>query len=365
MCYALYIPLYYSVPFLTPNKEHEITLCNFLVSKLFSYLNTNMSVTEAIIEAKKEYVETSSGEQDIYLEHTEDHASETCQSTFETKPNLTHHQQLEHKDLKPFICHICNAAHQHKIQLTKHIKRAHTKSKPYKCNTCPLTFGLSWNLKNHKSFVHDKYRPFECHHCPRQTRTKHELTNHIKAVHEKVKDFACEKCGKCFVNKASLRNHCLLMHGNLIANIPCSACGKLFRTKRYEKEHFQNVHYKIRKFKCCLCDKKFQSGSLCRRHMKVHIKHNNSGNDAAQLPHKKGTHNMSNSSLKSAVKQEKSTLTQDNHGEIEQNENNSRQDETQESSSNDTSDNLLNFESNMDMLGDVLNEFDMIDKYTI
>ena len=94
------------VPFLTPNKEHEITLCNFLVSKLFSYLNTNMSVTEAIIEAKKEYVETSSGEQDIYLEHTEDHASETCQSTFETKPNLTHHQQLEHKDLKPFICHI-------------------------------------------------------------------------------------------------------------------------------------------------------------------------------------------------------------------------------------------------------------------
>ena len=30
----------YSVSFLTLNKEHEITLCNFLENKLFSYLNT-------------------------------------------------------------------------------------------------------------------------------------------------------------------------------------------------------------------------------------------------------------------------------------------------------------------------------------
>ena len=33
------LTIYYSVPFLTPNKEHEITLCNFLVNKLFSFLN--------------------------------------------------------------------------------------------------------------------------------------------------------------------------------------------------------------------------------------------------------------------------------------------------------------------------------------
>ena len=34
--YIPYIPLYYSVPFLTPNKEHEITLCNFSVNKWYA-----------------------------------------------------------------------------------------------------------------------------------------------------------------------------------------------------------------------------------------------------------------------------------------------------------------------------------------
>ena len=342
--------------------QHILLKCSFL----FKGEAANMSETKATIEAKRETIESSAGEQavydqcgsdlkkHIYLEHSEDQGTSENQSTFKTEPDWTQQQQLEQEEQKPLICEICNFSHQFEYQLMKHLQTVHETMKPYKCDICPLAFGQRWKLAKHKLYVHDKYRPFECHLCERGAASKHDLNNHIKLVHEKVKDFSCEKCGKCVGTKGSLRKHCFLMHSNLIAHIPCTECGKLFRTRRNEREHFQIVHSNIRNFKCEFCEMKFQNGSICKQHMKrrhknVHIKQNTIGKDAARSKREMNKQRAQNNRSLSPTSGVKSTFKWENKVKTEHD----------KVSSHDNLKNLLNFESNMDVLGDVLNEFNM------
>ena len=328
-----------------------------------------MSATEENIQAKMETAETCAGEQmvyescgpdlktQMYPEHVEDHTYETSQSTSKTEPDLTNHQQLEHRKQKPFVCQICNSAHQFEFQLTKHIKTIHEKSKPYKCDICHWTFGLQCKLAKHKLYVHDKYKPFECHLCQRRTSSKSDLVNHIRKVHEKVKDFPCEKCGKYVSTKSSLRKHHLLMHENLIADIPCTECGKLFRTKINQILHIQRVHLQIKNFQCEFCETKFNTRKECRlhmqrRHINVHIRQNKRDKIGAKSMHKKQTQKSCkrSSSQRSSLNQEKSTFKHEEKVETQQNET---------VSLNYTLDNLLYSDTELDEVEELLKEYDM------
>ena len=302
----------------------------------------------------------------IYHEHVNEHVCDTCQTSFKTKRDLTHHQKFVHKERKPFICQICSSAHPFEYKLTQHIKTVHEKIKPYKCNTCPWVFRRSWELSNHKLYVHDKYKPFECPYCQRRIGRKEEYTNHIKVVHDQVKAFSCDKCDKWFGMKFNLRKHQQLMHEITIPEFPCEECGKLFRTKSKARDHFKLVHARIRNFKCEFCQLMFETGSKCRRHMLIHIKQGMVSEDEARAMferHKKETRVMYHRSMALTVKEEHKTNKDETSFEMETGQREPLQKETFLGSSLDPIlESPLSHDAQMNLLGDVVNDFNMTDE---
>ena len=174
--------------------------------------------------------------------HIDEHLCEICKATFQTKTDLIQHLKRDHSQLKPFVCEICNSAHPFENKLKQHIQQVHEKVKPYKCEICPWVFGRVSNLNKHRRYVHEKERRFECPHCNRKIARREDLVNHIKMVHERLRPYPCDNCEYICGTTFNLKKHQLLMHSNLRAELPCSECGKLFKTKDKVKVHMKYVH---------------------------------------------------------------------------------------------------------------------------
>ena len=236
----------------------------------------------------------------IDLEHFDEHLCETCKATFTTKADLIFHQKFDHNLAKPYMCDICSSSFRYENDMKQHTLQVHEKLKHYKCDICPWAFGCAGNLKKHISFVHEKERRFECQYCNkkigmrkellshilivhkgarpykcnicpkafgrvgtlikhrrfvhekerrfecqqcnRKTVSRFDLANHIKFVHEGIRPFSCNKCEYVCTTSSNLNKHHLVMHTNLKAELPCTECGKLFKTKDKVKGHFEQVH---------------------------------------------------------------------------------------------------------------------------
>ena len=50
-------------------------------------------------------------------------------------------------------------------------------------------------------------------------------------------------------------------------NKTCPVCGKCFSTRHLVKPHFENVHLKMKKYKCKACGKQFYKKSDMKRHL--------------------------------------------------------------------------------------------------
>ena len=174
--------------------------------------------------------------------HIDKHLCQICKVTLQTKTDLIQHLKRDHSQLKPFVCEICNSAHPFENKLNEHIQRFHEKLKPFKCEICPWAFGRVSSLNKHRRYVHEKERRFECPHCHRKIARREDLVNHIKMVHERLRPFPCDNCEYVCGTTFNLRTHKRLMHSNLRAELPCSECGKLFKTKDKVKLHIKFVH---------------------------------------------------------------------------------------------------------------------------
>jgi KRAB domain-containing zinc finger protein len=224
----------------------------------------------------------------------------------------------------------------------------HDKIKPYKCDICPWAFGLLSGLNKHKRYVHEKEKNFECPHCKRKIARKEDLVNHIKVVHEKLRPFSCDKCEYVCSSKSNLIKHKHVMHTNLIAELPCLDCGKLFKTKEKVKSHFQQVHNPAKPNSCDKCKFTSVTKSSLRKHQ--YKRHTNL---TPQLPctdcdklfktkdsirlHYRNVHGNKKSTIK-----------------VEQNEC-----KPQLVDLRSTLEVPIDLESEMDLLGDLVNDYDM------
>ena len=143
----------------------------------------------------------------------------------------------------PYLCKECGRRFTVHCNLKQHIQSMHIKDKPYKCIHCGLGFIRKDKLREHQR-IHTGEKPYQCTHCKQKFARKQSLNKHIK-MHIGWK---CRFCSKIFESESQLKSHKTLMHKGVDAETG---------TKWFE-------------FGCNLCQKRFYTQDLLRKHVKLH-----------------------------------------------------------------------------------------------
>ena len=99
----------------------------------------------------------------------------------------------------------------------------------------------------------------------RSSGTKKGLKEHMKLFHEDKKAFRCETCLKEFKCFASLLKH--EMFEKHIQKEPCTACSRIFISKKAERSHFLEYH-ENGKNKCQICNAAFTTKKFLAKHLR-------------------------------------------------------------------------------------------------
>jgi uncharacterized C2H2 Zn-finger protein len=177
-------------------------------------------------------------------------------------------------------CPTCKKVVSCQSSLTRHIAAKHTKIKAYKCehSGCDWAYVTNSDLQRHIDGVHNKLKPHRCPKpkCKSAYHKKSDLTNHIKNKHDNIRDFVCTElldgvpCLKAFHNNVKLRRHLRETHTKE-KTVPCSKCGKLFKSKDSRNKHIQYAHLKILRFSCDIgtCDYRCYDKFRLKNHKKI------------------------------------------------------------------------------------------------
>eukprot|EP01084_Bolivina_argentea_P118129 209656_1 len=131
------------------------------------------------------------------------------------KKKTTNDNLIEHNDKKPWKCNKCNhVSYKTSQELTRHNNRIH--SVKFKCKYCDKTWGSDRQLKRHEK-VHTNERPFDCHYnnCNKAFKRNSTLIQHINEVHKKLKPFKCNECDKGYATNSDLTQHINSIHKEL------------------------------------------------------------------------------------------------------------------------------------------------------
>ncbi|XP_054153745.1 uncharacterized protein LOC128952376 [Oppia nitens] len=158
---------------------------------------------------------------------------------------LDHHNR--HTGVKEFTCEWpgCDYQTVTKMDLNRH-STVHTQQCDYRCQWpgCEYAGKSDRNLKRHTTTVHET-SPYihECHwpDCDKKFRFKQLLTRHME------------------------------LHND--PHIPCSVCGKLFKSKKYLKDHMQS-HTGRKSVMCPVfgCNTRISCKPNLKSHLRVHHK---------------------------------------------------------------------------------------------
>lgn len=176
--------------------------------------------------------------------------------------------------------------------MRRHFNNIHTNPTIYKCEFCSEVFRRKRQLRNHIPTHTGKYT-YNCQVCNRGFMQERELQKHV-ASH----DAKCELCDRTFIHWSKLVAHRRIMHQT---EYKCTACSKVFRSKRNLKNHmkvhetnrevFQCTYEKCskfyyekrnltahvrskhegRKFICDICGRELVSKQKMENHIKLHI----------------------------------------------------------------------------------------------
>lgn len=134
------------------------------------------------------------------------------------------------------------------------------------CPGCRISVRLNKDLKQHlKDMEGDDQHIWYCEVCTTDYKRKHDLYGHIIRTH---KENACHLCNEIYKGSNDLQRHMTKAHYEESERQDiCPHCGKLVKNIR---SHIRDVHKRLKKFGCDMCDKKFVTRHALTQHFRVH-----------------------------------------------------------------------------------------------
>ena len=167
-------------------------------------------------------------------------------------------------------CDKCGLDFDSEADYSKHQKIDCTKS--HLCSICHKCFSSTQTLTNHVK-LHTKELEFSCELCEKQFVSRSVLGNHMKTHDQayKIPRFNCPHCLKKFTHPSNLKRHIRTAHFEMSdkKTYDCTECGKSFRDPSALKHHLK-THMEVRPFPCAACPKSFGSKTQLENHQRIH-----------------------------------------------------------------------------------------------
>ncbi|ETN61176.1 hypothetical protein AND_007173 [Anopheles darlingi] len=200
---------------------------------------------------------------------------EYCKKGFHFKSARKRHEVV-HTRAKPFTCEICNRSFSQKVNLACHMQTHSGKRriKPHACGQCDASFDRVSGLIVHQR-IHERQSPYECPICYEVKTCSTTFYDHLKKSHKD--QITLKEClelmahtGAALVFDESEDPKPLDEMMRPDGRYQCTACEKVYTTKRRFNKHMRTMHPKI--FMCPHCYQKFPYKSLLQKHITVHTK---------------------------------------------------------------------------------------------
>lgn len=143
-------------------------------------------------------------------------------------------------------------------------------SRDHLCAECGKSYTQKRNLMRHRKEQHDvdDGPRFPCSQCDRKFVLAVDLHSHVNNVHLKIKPFKCDICEKNLAHRRSLkpgRHSCKTKAKDEIH--VCNQCGKVFKRRGNLRDH-ERLHEDSPRYSCKKCFARFRHRTQLSRHLK-------------------------------------------------------------------------------------------------
>ena len=189
-----------------------------------------------------------------------------CKFSFDTSEELIKHVMEHAKTKFPF-----NASSIDERQILTQQKdgMGNEDGKPA-CLICGKVISTKYSMKRHMD-THTGEKKFTCHHCGKQYAQDSGLQRHVTVIHEGIRRYKCPICSKVFDSNGELKSH-QDSHSDP-RPFQCDQCGRTFIHQKHLYHH-RKYHHTANGMRrlCKVCNRHFSSPSVLKRHHKaIHL----------------------------------------------------------------------------------------------
>ena len=125
------------------------------------------------------------------------------------------------------------------VELTHRSASGHLQSKLSTCPYCRLLFTTDRNLCDHIRTQHADRR-YACQQCTCTFVSTYVLNRHVRNIHQKLVKFRCQICDKGHNDRRDYHDH-MATHAGVKRNV-CAICQAQFTFERGLKAHIMHLH---------------------------------------------------------------------------------------------------------------------------